>query len=187
MAHLSPVLAEGHRMKNAESRFAQVLHGYLSKRRLLLTGTPLQNSLPELWSLLNFLLPSIFNSPETFDAWFNKPFATFAGASSSASSSAASEEAGFRLREEEKLLVVQRLHELLRPFMLRRVKAAVLSQLPSKVERVLKCELSAYQRRLYCDIASRALASRMPGIGMNNLLMQLRKCCNHPFLFQVNT
>jgi ATP-dependent helicase STH1/SNF2 len=75
------IVDEGHRMKNTESKFALTLGTYYtSKRRLLLTGTPLQNNLPELWSLLNFLLPTIFQSPDTFDQWFNKPFASFAGA-----------------------------------------------------------------------------------------------------------
>ena len=67
-------------MKNANSKFAQTLGNmYTAKRRLLLTGTPLQNSLPELWALLNFLLPSIFSSVDSFEAWFNKPFTQFQG------------------------------------------------------------------------------------------------------------
>lgn len=65
-------------MKNAQSKFAITLvTQYTSRHRILLTGTPLQNSLPELWALLNFLLTAIFNSVETFDQWFNKPFAQF--------------------------------------------------------------------------------------------------------------
>jgi hypothetical protein len=150
---------------------------------------PKPNSLPELWSLLNFLLPSIFDSADSFDQWFNKPFASFGGGSAAAAAAAASgeeaEEAGAaQINEEEKMLIIQRLHELLRPFMLRRVKAAVMGQLPTKVEKVLKCELSSYQRRLYRDLASKALRSRVPGISMNNVMMHLRKCCNHPYLFQ---
>lgn len=131
-----------------------------------------QNNLPELWSLLNFLLPSIFNSPDTFDQWFNKPFASFGGGEEAA------------LNEEEKMLIIQRLHELLRPFMLRRVKSAVMGQLPTKVEKVLKCELSGYQRMLYKDITSKCLKAKVPGLALSNMMMHLRKCCNHPFLFQ---
>jgi hypothetical protein len=82
------------------------------------------------------------------------------------------------------MLIIQRLHELLRPFMLRRVKSAVMHQLPTKVEKVLKCELSGYQRKLYKDITNRALRLRLHGAAMNNMMMHLRKCCNHPFLFQ---
>jgi len=124
------------------------------------------------WALLNFLLPTIFDSPETFDQWFNKPFASFAGQEQVA------------LRDEEKLLIINRLHELLRPFMLRRVKSAVMGQLPTKVEKVLKCELSGYQRMLYKDITNKCLRSKGITTSMNNILMHLRKCCNHPFLFQ---
>ena len=72
------IVDEGHRMKNAQSKFAQTLGSvYQSRHRVLLTGTPLQNNLPELWALLNFLLPTIFSSVDTFDQWFNKPFAAF--------------------------------------------------------------------------------------------------------------
>jgi ATP-dependent helicase STH1/SNF2 len=99
------IVDEGHRMKNSHSKFAQTLgQKYQSRHRILLTGTPLQvpacyyanysilsyhivdnilllyidqNNLPELWSLLNFLLPTIFSSVDTFDQWFNKPFAAF--------------------------------------------------------------------------------------------------------------
>lgn len=168
------IVDEGHRMKNTESKFAQTLGSYYSsKRRLLLTGTPLQNNLPELWSLLNFLLPNIFESPDTFDQWFNKPFASFDV-----------DDGAAQINEEEKMLIIQRLHELLRPFMLRRVKAAVMGQLPTKVEKVLKCELSGYQRMLYKDIMNKCFRAKVPGLSMNNMMMHLRKCCNHPFLFQ---
>ncbi|GMI51666.1 hypothetical protein ScalyP_jg10563, partial [Parmales sp. scaly parma] len=72
------IVDEGHRMKNAQSKFAIILSTqYKTLNRLLLTGTPLQNNLPELWALLNFLLPKIFDSVESFDSWFNKPFSQF--------------------------------------------------------------------------------------------------------------
>jgi len=71
------IIDEGHRMKNHHCKLTQVLNThYLAPHRLLLTGTPLQNKLPELWALLNFLLPSIFKSVSTFEQWFNAPFAT---------------------------------------------------------------------------------------------------------------
>lgn len=70
------IIDEGHRMKNHHCKLTQILNThYLSPHRLLLTGTPLQNKLPELWALMNFLLPSIFKSVSTFDQWFNAPFA----------------------------------------------------------------------------------------------------------------
>merc|ERR1719506_3307606 len=90
------IVDEGHRMKNAQSKFAQTLGTlYTAKRRLLLTGTPLQNSLPELWALLNFLLPSIFSSVDTFEQWFSTPFQKDLGET-------------VALNEEESILVINR-------------------------------------------------------------------------------
>jgi SNF2 family DNA or RNA helicase len=89
------------------------------------------------------------------------------------------------------MLIVRRLHEVLRPFMLRRVKDQVLDQLPEKVESVMRCNLSGWQKRLYNTIHERSIAGRdketggaaITGGGLNNAIMQLRKVCNHPFLF----
>ena len=75
------IIDEGHRMKNSHCKFSRILgQQYYSRNRILLTGTPLQNNLPELWSLLNFLLPKVFNSVENFDTWFSRPFQNFGGA-----------------------------------------------------------------------------------------------------------
>ena len=68
------VVDEGHRLKNAASKLAEVLRSFLVKHRVLLTGTPIQNTLGELWSLLNFVLPHVFNCSDTFDEWFAAPF-----------------------------------------------------------------------------------------------------------------
>ena len=68
------VVDEGHRLKNAESKLAEILRTYAFKHRVLLTGTPIQNSLTELWALLNFVLPQVFNSSDSFDEWFAAPF-----------------------------------------------------------------------------------------------------------------
>lgn len=174
-------------MKNAGSKFAVTLgKEYTTKFRVLLTGTPLMNDLSELWSLLNFLLPSIFNSVSSFDQWFNAPFAQFGGSSSDDSEQDL-------LSNEERVLIIHRLHELLRPFMLRRVKSEVLDQLPEKVEKVLRCELSSWQKELYKQISKKAVtensildsstATTVPTRGLNNVVMQLRKVCNHPYLF----
>lgn len=200
------IVDEGHRMKNAQSKFTQTLGTqYHSRHRLLLTGTPLQNSLPELWSLLNFLLPTIFSSVDTFDQWFNKPFAAFKQQQQQQQQQLAAgnnDSSGVVvLSQEEQMLIIHRLHEVLRPFVLRRVKSQVLDQLPEKVEKILKCEFSGYQRRLYRTIQLRSpflassLGSSLPGgvslensigpnaQGINNVWMQLRKVCNHPYLF----
>ena len=119
------IVDEGHRMKNANSKFAQTLGtNYTSKRRVLLTGTPLQNSLPELWALLNFLLPDVFSSSDTFDDWFSL-------------------DSG----EGAKDNVVKKLHTVLKPFMLRRVKKDVAKDLPPKREVKLYTGLTELQKK----------------------------------------
>ncbi|ODV84268.1 hypothetical protein CANARDRAFT_179611, partial [[Candida] arabinofermentans NRRL YB-2248] len=174
------IIDEGHRMKNAKSKLSYTLTEYYhSDYRLILTGTPLQNNLPELWALLNFVLPKIFNSVKSFDEWFNTPFAN------------AGSQDKIELSEEETLLVIRRLHKVLRPFLLRRLKKDVEKSLPNKVEKVIKCKKSALQSKLYHQMLKYNQLfigdseNKAPvGIkGMNNKLMQLRKICNHPFVF----
>jgi SNF2 family DNA or RNA helicase len=165
------IVDEGHRMKNHESRLAEVMAAsYRSKHRLLLTGTPIQNNMGELWALLNFLLPAIFHSAESFESWFNAPFA--------------GTKEDVALNEEEELVVINRLHAVLRPFLLRRRKAEVESQLPAKVEVVLKADMSAWQRHYYRSIVEEKRVETAGGAAsLMNGAMQLRKCCNHPYLF----
>ncbi|CEP62138.1 RSC chromatin remodeling complex ATPase subunit STH1 LALA0_S04e08702g [Lachancea lanzarotensis] len=175
------IIDEGHRMKNAQSKLSFTLTRYYRTRnRLILTGTPLQNNLPELWALLNFVLPKIFNSAKTFDEWFNTPFANTGG------------QEKLELTEEELLLIIRRLHKVLRPFLLRRLKKEVEKDLPDKVEKVIKCKLSGLQQQLYEQmlkhnalfIGAGAEGATKGGIkGLNNKIMQLRKICNHPFVF----
>ncbi len=130
-------------MKNARSKFAQVLgQQYTSDYRLLLTGTPLQNNLAELWSLLNFLLPRVFASCEDFEKWFSMPFGKVN----------TDRDRDQSLTEEEQLLIINRLHQVLRPFLMRRVKKEVESELPNKVEHVIKVELSPWQKLVYNQI-----------------------------------
>eukprot|EP01103_Thecamoeba_quadrilineata_P008118 TRINITY_DN178_c0_g1_i1.p1 TRINITY_DN178_c0_g1~~TRINITY_DN178_c0_g1_i1.p1 ORF type:complete len:1214 (-),score=312.38 TRINITY_DN178_c0_g1_i1:29-3670(-) len=170
------IIDEGHRMKNRYCKLSIILGTkYYSRHRLLLTGTPLQNSLPELWALLNFLLPTIFNSVENFEQWFNAPFS---GTSLT-----------MAMNEEETLLIINRLHKVLRPFLLRRLKSDVEGQLPQKTEHVIKCEASAAQKKIYTMMRKNGLlivdpANHKGGYkGITNTLMQLRKICNHPYLF----
>ena len=92
-----------------------------------------QNNLPELWALLNFVLPTVFNSAQSFDEWFNAPFAGTGSQDKIA------------LNEEESLLVIRRLHKVLRPFLLRRLKKDVEADLPDKVERIIKVKKSSLQ------------------------------------------
>uniref|UniRef100_A0A1B6FFX3 ATP-dependent helicase brm n=1 Tax=Cuerna arida TaxID=1464854 RepID=A0A1B6FFX3_9HEMI len=175
------IIDEGHRMKNHHCKLTQVLNThYTAPHRLLLTGTPLQNKLPELWALLNFLLPSIFKSCSTFEQWFNAPFATTGEK--------------VELNEEETILIIRRLHKVLRPFLLRRLKKEVESQLPDKVEYIVKCDMSGLQRVLYRHMQSKGVLltdgseKGKQGKGgakaLMNTIVQLRKLCNHPFMFQ---
>jgi ATP-dependent helicase STH1/SNF2 len=173
------IVDEGHRMKNAQSKLSSTITQYYHTRhRLILTGTPLQNNLPELWALLNFVLPNIFKSVKSFDDWFNTPFANTG-------------DNKMELSEEEQLLVIRRLHKVLRPFLLRRLKKDVEKDLPDKQERVIKCNFSALQAKLYKQLVShnRLVVSDSKGgktgmRGLSNMLMQLRKVCNHPFVFE---
>ncbi|KAM6545251.1 hypothetical protein CsatB_025987 [Cannabis sativa] len=140
-------------------------------------GKTVQNNLDELWALLNFLLPNIFNSSEDFSQWFNKPF------QSNGDNSA--DEA--LLSEEENLLIINRLHQVLRPFVLRRLKHKVENELPEKIERLIRCEASAYQKLLM-----KRVEENLGSIGstkarsVHNSVMELRNICNHPYLSQLH-
>ncbi|ORY63582.1 SNF2-family ATP dependent chromatin remodeling factor like protein [Pseudomassariella vexata] len=173
------IIDEGHRMKNTNSKLSATISQYYSTRfRLILTGTPLQNNLGELWAMLNFVLPNIFKSVKTFDEWFNTPFANTGSQDK------------MELNEEEQILVIRRLHKVLRPFLLRRLKKDVEKDLPDKTEKVIKCKFSALQQRLYKQMVthqkiavSDAKGNKVASRGLSNMIMQLRKLCNHPFVF----
>ncbi|KAI8614148.1 SNF2 family N-terminal domain-containing protein [Chytriomyces sp. MP71] len=171
------IIDEGHRMKNAQSKLSTTLMQYYQTRyRVILTGTPLQNNLPELWNLLNFVLPKIFNSSKSFDEWFSSPFAVGGAAQ-------------VELNEEERLLMIKGLHKVLRPFLLRRLKKDVEKELPDKVETIIKCPMSALQRKITDRVKIlRNIgpfdSTKLSGSkALNNLVMQFRKICNHPFVF----
>lgn len=174
------IVDEGHRMKNQNSKLSSTITQYYTTRyRLILTGTPLQNNLTELWAMLNFVLPTIFKSVKSFDEWFNTPFANTGG------------QDRMELNEEEQLLVIRRLHKVLRPFLLRRLKKDVEKDLPDKTERVIKCNFSSLQAKLYKQlvthnklIVSDGKGGKTGMRGLSNMLMQLRKLCNHPFVFE---
>ncbi|XP_067850488.1 SWI/SNF-related matrix-associated actin-dependent regulator of chromatin subfamily A member 5 isoform X1 [Heptranchias perlo] len=158
------VIDEAHRIKNEKSKLSEIVREFKTTNRLLLTGTPLQNNLHELWALLNFLLPDVFNSSADFDSWFdtNNCFG------------------------DQKL--VERLHMVLRPFLLRRIKAEVEKSLPPKKEVKMYVGLSKMQREWYTRILMKDIdilnsSGKMDKMRLLNILMQLRKCCNHPYLF----
>ncbi|KAL0903158.1 hypothetical protein M5K25_027515 [Dendrobium thyrsiflorum] len=157
------IIDEAHRIKNENSLLSKTMRLYNTNYRLLITGTPLQNNLHELWSLLNFLLPEIFSSAETFDDWFQ-----ISG-------------------ENDQQEVVQQLHKVLRPFLLRRLKSDVEKGLPPKKETILKVGMSQMQKNYYRALLQKDLDVINAGGERKRLLniaMQLRKCCNHPYLFQ---
>ncbi|GAB5585894.1 Putative ATPase [Umbelopsis nana] len=143
------VVDEGHRIKNLNCRLIHELKSFKSANRLLLTGTPLQNSLAELWSLLNFLLPEIFNDLDTFQSWFDF--------------SDMSKQSGREriMKEEEEDKVVTKLHMILRPFLLRRLKVDVEKSLPKKKEYLLYAPLTKPQKELYDAIIRRDLRKHL--------------------------
>ena len=177
------VLDEAHNIKNFRSQRWQALLTFRTQARLLLTGTPLQNNLTELWSLMFFLMPSDstdtgisgFADLQAFTSWFKKPVDQIL-------------EQGRDTMDDEAKELVRRLHGVLRPYLLRRLKADVEKQMPGKYEHVVYCKLSKRQRYLYDGFMSRAQTRETLASGnylsIINCLMQLRKVCNHPDLFE---
>ena len=177
------ILDEAHNIKNFQSLRWQTLLTFNTKARLLLTGTPLQNNLTELWSLLFFLMPSDstgtgiggFADLQEFTDWFKKPVEQIL-------------EHGREVMDDDARAIVAKLHKVLRPYLLRRLKADVEKQMPGKYEHVLYCRLSKRQRYLYDGFMSRAQTRETLASGntfsIMNALMQLRKVCNHPDLFE---
>lgn len=177
------ILDEAHNIKNFRSQRWQTLLTFKTHARLLLTGTPLQNNLTELWSLLFFLMPSDgdkhgvdgFADLRDFSEWFRRPVEHIL-------------EHGRDTMDDDAKKVVSKLHTVLRPYILRRLKVDVEKQLPAKFEHVVTCRLSKRQRHLYDGFMSRAQTKETLASGnylsIINCLMQLRKVCNHPDLFE---
>ncbi|KAF8624496.1 hypothetical protein AX17_007124 [Amanita inopinata Kibby_2008] len=170
------VLDEAHMIKNFKSHRWNTLLMFRSFRRLLLTGTPLQNNLTELWALLKFLMSgSNFVNLKEFGEWFSNPLEKAI-------------EMG-NVLDDETMRRVTKLHTVLRPYLLRRLKRDVEKELPSKFEHLVLCPLSKRQRFLYDEFMSRAQTQDALHSGVYqkiaNILMQLRKVCNHPDLFEV--
>uniref|UniRef100_W5L7X1 DNA helicase n=1 Tax=Astyanax mexicanus TaxID=7994 RepID=W5L7X1_ASTMX len=159
------VFDEGHMLKNMNSLRYRHLMSINAEHRLLLTGTPLQNNLLELISLLNFIMPSMFSSSTS---QISKMFST-------------------KSSEEESSFHKERIAQaklIMKPFILRRVKSEVLKQLPAKFEKIEMCPMSDAQQQLYEELWKRAKSNAVPGQKRDlcNVMMQLRKMANHPLL-----
>ena len=135
------VVDEGHRLKNMNCKLIKELMTYNSANRLLITGTPLQNNIAELWSLLHFLLPEVFNDLDSFERWFDF----------SSVLEEKNEEVDGKANKRKNNLV-STMHAILKPFLLRRVKTDVETSLPPKREYILYAPLTAEQKDIYKEI-----------------------------------
>ncbi|QDZ22807.1 SNF2-related ATP-dependent DNA helicase [Chloropicon primus] len=171
------VVDEGHRLKNFNCKLIRELRNFDVANKLLLTGTPLQNNLSELWSLLNFLLPDVFSSLADFERWFD-----FSKVNDADEKSAT-----------QHTMIVEKLHNILKPFLLRRLKADVIVSLPMKKEIVLFPTMTDHQKNINKQLLDRTLEKNLrvqarqflKGANVSklrNILMQMRKNCNHPDL-----
>eukprot|EP01029_Cantina_marsupialis_P031516 TRINITY_DN912_c1_g1_i2.p1 TRINITY_DN912_c1_g1~~TRINITY_DN912_c1_g1_i2.p1 ORF type:complete len:1876 (-),score=622.51 TRINITY_DN912_c1_g1_i2:229-5856(-) len=155
------IMDEGHILKNQDSKLQVYLKDFTREHTVLMTGTPLQNSVDELWSLLNFIEPQRFSD-----------LGKFLGAYGN-------------LKDSDQ---VSRLHQELKPYMLRRVKEDVERSIPPKEETIIDVELTNVQKQYYRAIFEKNRTFLCKGkasiINFNNIEMELRKCCNHPFLIR---
>lgn len=162
------IVDEAHKLKNSEGQIHQALASLTAYHRLLVTGTPLQNDLTELWALLNFLNPELFDKADSFKDWFD------------------SREG----RQDEH--VINNLHQILQPIMLRRLKSDVNTGIPPKREIYVSCPITRMQRQWYLRVLARDREAVNKGANsgsgakaetLSNIVMQLRKAIMHPYLF----
>lgn len=135
------IVDEGHRLKNVNCKLIQELKRINTSNRLLLTGTPLQNNLIELWSLLNFIMPDVFADFEIFNKWFDFE---------SLDLESTSKKLNKVINDELEKNLLTNLHTILKPFLLRRMKNVVLAGiLPPKREYLINCPLTPIQKKFY--------------------------------------
>lgn len=173
------ILDEAQAIKSSTSTRWKTLLGFHCRNRLLLTGTPIQNSMTELWALLHFIMPQLFDSHEEFSEWFSKDIENSV------------DKAG-GMNEHQ----LRRLHMILKPFMLRRIKKNVQNELGDKIEIDVACGLTPRQKLMYsrlrenmsiADLVQKATSLSNDDAAVKrlmNLIMQFRKVCNHPELFE---
>lgn len=177
------VLDEGHIIKNGKTKSSKAIKTLKANHRLILSGTPIQNNVLELWSLFDFLMPGFLGTEKQFMMRYSRPIL----ASRDPKSSSKEQEAG--------VLAMEALHRQVLPFLLRRVKEDVLTDLPPKITQDLLCELSPLQERLYEDFSKTHLNSEikdcienLSGDNINKkthifqALRYLQNVCNHPKL-----
>ncbi|KAF8470536.1 putative TBP associated factor [Kalaharituber pfeilii] len=173
------VLDEGHIIKNSKAKLTQAVKRVVANHRLILSGTPIQNNVLELWSLFDFLMPGFLGTEKVFMERFAKPIA----ASRYSKSSSKEQEAG--------ALAIEALHKQVLPFLLRRLKEEVLDDLPPKIIQNYYCDLSELQRKLYDDFAKKQV-KQIATTGVESdkqakqhifqALQYMRKLCNSPAL-----
>ncbi|KAK5166225.1 putative DNA helicase ino80 [Saxophila tyrrhenica] len=171
------ILDEAQAIKSSQSSRWKSLLGFHCRNRLLLTGTPIQNNMQELWALLHFIMPSLFDSHDEFSEWFSKDIENHA-------------QSNTKLNEDQ----LRRLHMILKPFMLRRIKKHVQKELGDKIEEDVFCDLTYRQRAYYTNLRNKisildliekaAVGDDQDTATLMNLVMQFRKVCNHPDLFE---
>lgn len=157
------IVDEGHRLKNENIKLSEILSKLQTKNRILLTGTPFQNTLHELWALLNFIEPQMFPTSDEFDEKFTEKECV------------------------RNALLIEHLQDILKPLMLRRLKSNVAKELKPKIEFIERAQLSDFQKEKYMSILHKNLhiinaVGKIVERDINNLTMELRKCCNHPKL-----
>lgn len=173
------VLDEGHLIKNPKAKISMAVKKLASNHRLILTGTPIQNNVLELWSLFDFLMPGFLGSEKVFLDRFAKPIA----ASRFSKASSKEQEAG--------ALAIEALHKQVLPFLLRRLKEEVLNDLPPKILQNYYCDLSELQKKLFDDFNKRQGRKITEQAGRDDkeakqhifqALQYMRKLCNSPAL-----